>query len=195
LSPAHVAEPTYAAIRGRLMAGAWPMGHRLEAGRLAEELGVSISPVRDGLNRLVGERLVDLVPGVGFHVPRLTEGTVRDLLSLNLVLLRQIIDALPLAEVTIVLPAEGHANRTNALFSEIAALGINREIAATVRAIGARLHVIREREPDIIPTAVRDVERMHIMVTSGDGGVPGALLEYHALRDREVGRLLAVVQA
>jgi hypothetical protein len=194
LSPAHVAEPTYLAIRGRLMAGAWPMGHRLEAGRLAEELGVSISPVRDCLNRLVGERLVDLVPGVGFHVPRLTEGTVRDLLSLNLTLLRQVTDALPLSVVTIVLP-EGHANRTNALFSEVAALGTNREIVATVRAIGARLHVIREMEPDIIPTAVRDVERIHVAVTSGNGGLPGALLEYHTLRDREVRRLLAVVQA
>ncbi|RYE93018.1 MAG: GntR family transcriptional regulator, partial [Oxalobacteraceae bacterium] len=49
MSPSHVLEPTYASIRHCLVSGFWPAGRRLEAARLAEELGVSITPVRDSL--------------------------------------------------------------------------------------------------------------------------------------------------
>lgn len=68
MSPAHVLEPTYDTLRRRLLMGAWPAGQRLEAARLAADLGVSITPVRDSLNRLTGERLIVSQPGDGFHV-------------------------------------------------------------------------------------------------------------------------------
>ena len=54
MSPAYVLEPTYDTLRRRLFAGVWPSGQRLEAARLATELGVSMTPVRDSLNRLAG---------------------------------------------------------------------------------------------------------------------------------------------
>lgn len=81
-------EPTYAAIKGWLVASVWPAGHRLEANRIAEELGVSITPVRDSLGRLVGERLAELTPGNGFRVPLRSEQDLKDLLAFNLELLR-----------------------------------------------------------------------------------------------------------
>src|SRR3546814_3588922 len=65
MSPAHVLEPTYQAIRKRLMEAAWPAGFRLDTARLAGELGVSTSPVRDSLNHLAGERMVDFEMGAG----------------------------------------------------------------------------------------------------------------------------------
>src|SRR3546814_11762698 len=61
---------TYDALRRRLRSGAWTSGHRLEAARRALEFDVSITPVRDSLNRLTGEQLVASLPGDGFHVPR-----------------------------------------------------------------------------------------------------------------------------
>ena len=64
MSPAHVLEPTYDTLRRRLVAGDWPPRCRLEAARLAEELGVSITPVRDALNRLTGE---PELPEIGSH--------------------------------------------------------------------------------------------------------------------------------
>ncbi|HEX7655883.1 MAG TPA: GntR family transcriptional regulator, partial [Sphingomonas sp.] len=87
MSPAHVLEPTYQAIRQRLMAGQWSPGYHLDTARLADDLGVSKSPVRDSLNHLAGERLIAFEPGVGFHVPRLDETQLKDLLDLNLHLL------------------------------------------------------------------------------------------------------------
>ncbi len=87
MSPAHVLEPTYRRLKRALMEGLWPGGAKLEAMRLAEDFGVSMTPVRDSLNQLVGEGLVDLTPGEGFRVPSLTEQRLRDLLDVNAVLL------------------------------------------------------------------------------------------------------------
>src|SRR3546814_14367383 len=69
------------------MEAVWPAGFRLDTARLAGELGVSTSPVRDSLNHLAGERMVDFEMGAGFYVPRTDERRLRDLLDLNLRLL------------------------------------------------------------------------------------------------------------
>ena len=82
MSPAHVFEPTYEAIKRRLMSGEWASGTRIEAARLADDFGVSMTPVRDSLYRLNGERMVDFTPGEGFHVHRMTETEFRALLEL-----------------------------------------------------------------------------------------------------------------
>src|SRR3546814_8619732 len=81
MSPAYVLEPTYDTLRRRLFAGVWPSGQRLEAARLATELGVSMTPVRDSLNRLAGERLVHSSPGEGFQVSLLNETELRALID------------------------------------------------------------------------------------------------------------------
>src|SRR3546814_6424456 len=81
MSPAYVLEPTYDTLRRRLFAGVWPSGQRLEAARLATELGVSMTPVRDSLNRLAGERLVHSSPGEGFKVPLLSATELRALID------------------------------------------------------------------------------------------------------------------
>jgi DNA-binding GntR family transcriptional regulator len=83
MSPLQAMERSYAALRQVLRDGMHPPGHRLEANRIADELGVSPTPVRDALNRLVGERMVEASSGEGFHVPRLDEGDLRDLYEWN----------------------------------------------------------------------------------------------------------------
>src|SRR3546814_11818579 len=60
---------------------------RSDSTRIAEALSVSVTPVRDSLYRLTGERMVDFTHGEGFHVHRLTETELRDMLELNLILL------------------------------------------------------------------------------------------------------------
>src|SRR3546814_18715981 len=87
MSPAHVFEPTYEAIKRQLMSGEWASGTRIEAARLAEDLGVSVTPVRDSLYRLNGARMDDFAPGEGFHVHRLTEPEFRNLPALNHILI------------------------------------------------------------------------------------------------------------
>lgn len=192
MSPAHVAEPTYEAIRQRLMIAAWPMGFRLEAGRLAEELGVSITPVRDGLNRLVGEKLVDLVPGIGFHVPHLTERGLRELLDLNLLLLLWAVRiGAPLnGSVAIEAVVDDHAARTETLFGRIASLSGNAELLDAINSLGVRLHAVRSYEIGALTDAEADLQLIVAASRSGRRHISRALRRYHEVRKDAVAHLI-----
>ena len=50
--PTSMTEYTASVVRDRILDGHYPLGARLDQRRLAEELGVSIIPVREGLRVL-----------------------------------------------------------------------------------------------------------------------------------------------
>lgn len=54
-------------------------GQRLEEERISRALGVSRTPLREGLASLAGDGLIEAVPRRGFRVPRLSAGLVQDL--------------------------------------------------------------------------------------------------------------------
>lgn len=83
MNPAPQFERVYAGIRAHLLSGKWPPGHRLDLASLADELGASITPVRDALYRLSGERLLAAGAHDGFAVPAVTEPALRDLYAWN----------------------------------------------------------------------------------------------------------------
>ena len=58
-----MAEAAYQTIRDRVVAGDWPAGAQLVNRKLGTELGVSMVPVREALNRLASEGLVEKVIG------------------------------------------------------------------------------------------------------------------------------------
>jgi len=58
-------------------------GDRLNEGALARELGVSRTPLREALNRLVAEKLFDFRPGAGFFCRPLDPQTIYDLYELR----------------------------------------------------------------------------------------------------------------
>jgi DNA-binding GntR family transcriptional regulator len=72
-------ERVYAAIKRQLREGVFRPGDRLEPAVLSEQLNASVTPVRDALHRLTGERLVDAPRHEGFRTPMLTETTLRHL--------------------------------------------------------------------------------------------------------------------
>jgi len=55
----------------------------LKVADLADELGVSTTPVREALNRLVVERLIDGAPGLGFFARQPSELEIRNLYDMN----------------------------------------------------------------------------------------------------------------
>ncbi len=69
--PGSVAQATYERIRRKLIEGGIAPGDRLVNRTLAAELGVSVIPVREAIQRLATEGLVDHVPGAGAYAPRL----------------------------------------------------------------------------------------------------------------------------
>ena len=174
MSPAHVLEPTYRRLKRALMEGLWPGGAKLEAMRLAEDFGVSMTPVRDSLNQLVGEGLVDLTPGEGFRVPPLTEQRLRDLLEVNSTLLKTANTEnwrLP-TEDGPAFTGNEYANRLAAAFSLLATGSGNRVLADIVDRISERLHLLRSYEPEVLPEANETLKQI-------EAGLHGSRTDRH----------------
>lgn len=181
MSPAHVLEPTYRRLKRALMEGLWPGGAKLEAMRLAEDFGVSMTPVRDSLNQLVGEGLVDLTPGEGFRVPPLTEQRLRDLLDVNAALLKTANDSnwrLP-PENGPVASGNEYADRLAAAFSLLAIGSGNRFLADMVDRISERLHSLRSCEPEVLPEAYQSLERIEAGLHTSRSERRQAVARYH----------------
>ncbi|WP_426518167.1 GntR family transcriptional regulator [Diaminobutyricibacter sp. McL0618] len=66
-------------IRDRILAGELKPGEFLRMDPIAEMVGVSITPVREGLVMLSGEGLVDSIPRRGFVVAEITREDVYDI--------------------------------------------------------------------------------------------------------------------
>src|ERR1700691_6772504 len=66
-------------VRELIIAGAVKPGEFLRMERIAEQVGVSNTPVREGLLVLKSEGFVQLVPRRGFIVAPFTQQDVRDL--------------------------------------------------------------------------------------------------------------------
>ncbi|MBU7590569.1 MAG: GntR family transcriptional regulator [Sphingopyxis terrae] len=197
MSPAHVFEPTYEAVKRRLMTGVWPAGARIEAARVADELGVSLTPVRDSLFRLDGERMVDFRPGEGFHVHRLTETEFRDLLELHQVLLLAAIAAAPNAAAAPVSADQPYPDRIADLFLAIAERTSNGEIVASIAAIGDRLQFSRHFDAAILGDVESEYRRIETAVADAEpqAAVRNLLLGYHERRAHEAARYARMLGA
>jgi DNA-binding GntR family transcriptional regulator len=76
----------HAALREKILSGAYAPGSRLILARLAQELGMSFIPVREALQRLEAERLVRSTRNRGARVTQLSIEDMRDIYETRLVL-------------------------------------------------------------------------------------------------------------
>lgn len=187
MSPAHVIEPTYEAIRRRLMHGHWPPGTRLEAARIADQLHVSVTPVRDSLYRLTGERMVDFEHGEGFHVPRITENRLRAMLELHLVL---VLTGLATRTRAPAAPPAGDpdgSDRFAKLFRHIASRSGNAELAAAITGLGDRLHPFRAFDVSIFDDIDEEFKKLEAALAKDAPreDITPLLMHYHHRRVME----------
>jgi DNA-binding GntR family transcriptional regulator len=70
-------------LRDRIMSGELRPGERIRLERVAEEFGVSITPVREALLTLRGEDMVELEPRRGYLVAPLSRQDITDLFGLQ----------------------------------------------------------------------------------------------------------------
>jgi DNA-binding GntR family transcriptional regulator len=68
----------YLALRDAIVSADLAPGRRLSENELAALLGVSRTPIREALQRLREERLVEIVPQLGTFVSRISESAVSD---------------------------------------------------------------------------------------------------------------------
>lgn len=80
-------EGVYDRLKNWLQAQVLVPGQILQIGVLAEELGVSTTPIREALTRLAAERLIDSAPKKGFFARTPSEDEIRGLYRINQTLL------------------------------------------------------------------------------------------------------------
>jgi DNA-binding GntR family transcriptional regulator len=88
--PAQLERLVYERVRDDILAGALEPGSQLVESRIAEELGVSKTPVREALIRLQRDGLVAIEPYRGARVVEPSPDDIREILELRLLLERQI---------------------------------------------------------------------------------------------------------
>jgi DNA-binding FadR family transcriptional regulator len=197
VSPAHVIEPTYEAIKRRLMHGHWPPGTRLEAARIADLLHVSITPVRDSLYRLTGERMVDFTHGEGFHAPRMTESDLRSMLELHLVLMLAALATQVRDSTTTVKRQDEGSDGFGSLFLAIARRSGNAELANCIAGLGDRLHIARLVDPEILGDTDRELGDLKAAYAN-DAAHPqvrALLLRYHERRAQDAAAYIRQMNA
>lgn len=82
----NLTQKAYRHIHGKLSGGQLPPGSRLSNRGVAKEVGVSFTPVREALNRLVSEGLLEYRQGLGVFVPILNVQEIREIYELREIL-------------------------------------------------------------------------------------------------------------
>jgi len=75
----NLSNKAYWYIHDKLTRGALRPGFRLSNRAVANEVGISFTPVREALNRLVSEGLLEYREGLGVFVPRVTRQEIEEL--------------------------------------------------------------------------------------------------------------------
>lgn len=195
MSPAHVLEPTYRRIRRRLTGGDWPMGFRLDTAKLAADAGVSTSPVRDSLNRLAGERLVDFTPGDGFHVPWMDDQQLRELLDLNCLL---VVAALGRTEFSLPIARRDteDSDRASGCFRAIGWASHDMELLRAIDGTSSRLAQATRFDAAILGWQAADIDTLEdaFSGTSVDR-LFHLVHQYHALRREQAATYIFYLRA
>lgn len=179
----------YDALKGRLLSGDLLPGDKLEPARFADELSSSVTPVRDALHRLTGERLVETRTSDGFHLPLVTEPGLRDLYAWNVVLASMAISAWPRGG------GGAHARAlavdlcraTAGFFADLARRTGAAELDAQIESANDRLATARVAEARVLDNVEDELRELAVAL---DTQAPALLLKairlYHRRRDRTV---------
>jgi len=86
IASTNISEQAASAVRGMIFDGRLPDGERINEVHLADTLGVSRTPLREGLGRLVHEGIVTPLPKRGFFVAPLTVAEFEQLYGIRPIL-------------------------------------------------------------------------------------------------------------
>jgi DNA-binding GntR family transcriptional regulator len=187
MCPGPTFDRIYNALKGQLASGIHAPGDHLEPAVIGEALFASITPVRDALHRLAGERLVEAPRHNGFRVPSPTEAELRDLYRWNCRLL----------ELALGRPAsparDDPAADAASLFQLVARLSANRVHERAVYNESDRLGSMRALEPDVLAGTDTEFDRLLDCYRRCDWRtLKSSVRAFHRRRERAVPELLAL---
>lgn len=153
----------YDDLKRLLLSGTIAPGERLDPARLADDLVSGVTPIREALLRLAGERLVEIRLNTGFHLPVMTETILIDLYRLNFELLRlghavsgSGVPALPMRW-----PGASYADSAANLFIAIADSSQRPELLAQLVMINDRLASARAAESLLFDDVVQELKSIN----------------------------------
>ncbi|WIW89565.1 GntR family transcriptional regulator [Sphingobium sp. V4] len=196
------AERTYQQLKQEIVVGDHKPGIQLNLQRLADRFGTSVTPVRDAVHRMVGERFLELHPGGGFHLPVPTAEWLHDLYEWNDQLVRQALRR-PLPEEAIVTLAEFKVEHNDprqlacwasTFFSLVAFHSCNAEFVHAIENVSDRLLLARLKEPALLKSMSGEAESMVAVAKDGSASaIRRAVWEYHRRRLRRTDRIAAAL--
>lgn len=196
MSPGPTFDRVYLALKQQLMTGRFAPGDHLEPVQIGDELHASITPVRDALHRLAGERLVEAPRSDGFRAPLLTEFALRHLYGLNADLLMLALKGTPAARRADA-PRQVEANQHGAgdpaaaLFGAIGLLSTNPEHGDAIAATSARLGSARLAEPLVLDGLAEELSGLQGALERHDlARLRSAIPAYHRRRVRSAPQIL-----
>jgi DNA-binding GntR family transcriptional regulator len=194
MSPGPTFDRVYLALKEQLTSGRFAPGDHLEPAMLGPELNASITPVRDALHRLVGERVVEAPRNDGFRVPAPTEADLRDLYGWSRTLLelalrssasRSPASALRAAEVG------GALGSAADLFHAMARRTGSVELEAAVENLNDRLAPLRVAETRVFEDVVEEHCIQRTAWEQGDfSELRRCIVVYHRRRQRHAPDIL-----
>lgn len=146
------------ALKARVRDGGFALGERLDVNRIAAEMSVSTTPVREALSRLAMERLIELKPTQGYYLSLWSEERLAALYRWRGALLTLALEerAGEMAEVE---PSLDLPNRVGVLFAALS-VGVNIEVALAAANADDRLHIARRSEAEIWSDADEEFARL-----------------------------------
>lgn len=193
MNPGPTFDRVYRALKDRIVRGELAPGDHLEPAALGREMASSITPVRDALHRLVGERIIEAPDHNGFRVPLATEAELRALYGWNLTLLDLGLRRRPGSRTTAA-PETGAATVPD-LFLAIGKGSGNSELEASLANIQDRLAPVRLVEAFLFDDVQQEGRELIRLFADGDvGALRRAIGAYHRRRQRRVGDLVVLMR-
>ena len=203
MSPeAAATDQAYLQLKADVMRGRYAPTTALNVHMIATEIGTSISPIRDAMERLVGERLVALRPGGGFVMPRVSVEVAQDLYRWHGYLTRGALRTL--AEPERLDELKTHIDPIGAddgpslvavtaeFFDMVGGLAGNLEHQRAIHAAGDRLHALRlaetrikDRKPELV--------RLVALARADTSRLRDAIGAYHRRRLPHIGAMVSAL--
>jgi hypothetical protein len=204
MNPGPTFERVYLALKEQVTGGRFAPGDHLEPAMIGDDLNASITPVRDALHRLVGERIVEAPRNDGFRVPAPTEAQVRAIYGWNGALLELALRRRPPRPGIPVPPGreggEAWSDRSPlasaaGLFRQVARRPGDGELEAAIDNLSDRLGAMRIAERRLFEDLEVELDRLRTMFADGDWtALRKGIFIYHRRRQRFAPELLLMAR-
>ena len=187
----------YTSIKADICSGLLLPGHRVDMARLGSRYGASPSPVRNVLNRLVGEGLLEIHPNEGFYRPVVTEQVVREQYAWNLSLLLMALDSAEGASAHASLPplnteSEDVVLEIEQVFTAVASISGSRKTLSEMKASNDQLRALRRQKSSRLFNRASEITAIKTAWTSNDlKALRQVIVTYHEQRLAHISQIVA----